>query len=100
MKATMEIPDELYRQVKAKSALEGRPVRAVAVELFRRYVGLDEPSRHETGGRDPKARQQIGGGPVPEWFGSLRKSARGVAQHDMKTIRESLARGITADRSL
>ena len=34
MKATMDIPDELYRQVKAKSALEGRCVREIAVTLF------------------------------------------------------------------
>jgi len=38
MKATIEIPDDLYRKVKAKSALQGRPVRAVAEELFRRWV--------------------------------------------------------------
>ena len=39
MKATFEIPDELYRKVKAKSALEGRSVRTVAVELFRNWLG-------------------------------------------------------------
>ncbi|KAB2935707.1 MAG: hypothetical protein F9K25_03095 [Candidatus Contendobacter sp.] len=39
MKATFEIPDELYRKVKAKSALEGRPVRVVALELFRNWLG-------------------------------------------------------------
>lgn len=39
MKATFEIPDELYRKLKAKSALEGRPMRAVAVELFRNWLG-------------------------------------------------------------
>lgn len=39
MKATIEIPDELHRKVKAKSALEGRPIREVAVELFTRWVG-------------------------------------------------------------
>lgn len=44
----MEIPDELYRKVKSKSALEGRPVREVAIELFRGYVeGHDRPSRRE-----------------------------------------------------
>ncbi len=100
MKATMEIPDDLYRQVKAKSALEGRPVRAVAVELFRRYVGLDKSSQQEPGGRDPGIRRQIDGEPVPEWFGSLRKSAREVKQHDMEAVRESIARGITAERGL
>ena len=34
MKATMQIPDELYREVKAKSALEGRSVRSVTVMLY------------------------------------------------------------------
>ncbi len=39
MKATFEIPDELYRKVKAKSALEGRSVWVVTVELFRNWLG-------------------------------------------------------------
>ena len=38
MKATIDIPDKLYRKVKAKSALEGRPVREVAIELFRHWL--------------------------------------------------------------
>jgi len=46
MKATIEIPDELYRKVKAKSALEGRPVREVAIELFRNWIG--EPPAQDT----------------------------------------------------
>ncbi len=93
----MEIPDELYRQVKAKSALEGRPVREVTVELFRRYVGLNESSGLVPGDRETR---QIDGEPVPEWFGVLRRSSRGVKRHDMEAIRESIARGITADRNL
>lgn len=47
MKATIDIPDELYRKVKAKSALEGRPVREVAIELFRTWV--DESDDGPTG---------------------------------------------------
>ena len=42
MKATIEIPDELYRKVKAKSALQGRPIRAVTVELFERWLDDDD----------------------------------------------------------
>jgi hypothetical protein len=38
VKATIDIPDDLYRKVKAKSALEGRPVREVAISLFRQWV--------------------------------------------------------------
>lgn len=38
MKATMDIPDELYRRVKAQSALIGKPVREVTVELYERWL--------------------------------------------------------------
>ena len=43
MKATIDIPDELYRRVKAKSALQGRSIRDVTTELYRQWVN-GEPS--------------------------------------------------------
>ena len=42
MKATIEIPDDLYRQVTAKSAQQGRPLQAVTVELLRRWLADDD----------------------------------------------------------
>ena len=42
MKATIEIPDDLYRKVKAKSALLGKPVREVTEELYRRWLGEED----------------------------------------------------------
>jgi len=39
MKATIDVPDELYRRVKARSALLGRAVREVTIELYRRWLG-------------------------------------------------------------
>jgi hypothetical protein len=38
VKATIDIPSELYRQVKARSALEGRTVREVTTELYRSWL--------------------------------------------------------------
>lgn len=38
MKATLEIPDELYALVKARAALEGRTLRSVAIELLSQWV--------------------------------------------------------------
>ena len=38
MKATIEIPADLYRQVKARSALEGRAIREVTIELYQRWL--------------------------------------------------------------
>ena len=42
MKATFQIPDDLYRQVKARSALEGKPVKDVVISLFRNWLGHSE----------------------------------------------------------
>jgi hypothetical protein len=42
MRATIDIPDDLYRKLSARSAEQGRPVDAVAVDLLRR--GLDDRS--------------------------------------------------------
>jgi hypothetical protein len=38
VRATIDIPDDLYRQVKARSALLGRTVRDVTIELYRRWL--------------------------------------------------------------
>ena len=43
MKATIDIPDQLYRQVKARAALEGRAVREVTIELYTEWLGEGGP---------------------------------------------------------
>lgn len=47
MKATIELPDELYRRVKAKTALEGRAVREVTIELYQRWLEEDATAPRE-----------------------------------------------------
>ena len=85
MKATIDIPDQLYRQVKAKSAMEGRAVREVAIRLFQGWVEQEDnpvqtpPVLHEHS--------------APTWFGGARKYAKRVDQHDMASIRRSIDRG-------
>lgn len=100
MKATIEVPDELYRRVKAKSSLEGRALREVTVELYQRYVEQEEPPAAKA---DDVA--AVEGGPlknqaIPSWFGALGKTARAVTRHEMSAIRESIARGIARERDL
>lgn len=51
MKATLDIPDELYRKVKAKGALLGKPVRAATVELYRQWI---EGPRSRAGALTPE----------------------------------------------
>ncbi len=47
MKTTIEIPDALYRQVKADAALRGLTVREVTIRLYQRWLreGGDERTR-------------------------------------------------------
>ena len=42
MKATIYIPDDLYRQVKAEAALRGLTVREVTTRLYRRWLRRGE----------------------------------------------------------
>ncbi len=50
MKTTIELPDALYRRVKARSALEGKTVREVATSLFQQWAdgtlprGVEQPA--------------------------------------------------------
>ncbi|HET7273626.1 MAG TPA: hypothetical protein VFI91_00510 [Longimicrobiaceae bacterium] len=44
MKATIEIPDALYRRVKAEAALRGLAVREVTIELYSRWLSENSES--------------------------------------------------------
>jgi hypothetical protein len=75
MKATIEIPDDLFRRVEAKSASQGRPVDAVATELFSRWLDEEafapdqagEPSTDLSGG-STKSRRQLAQEWLDEWL--------------------------------
>lgn len=98
MKATINIPDELHRQVKAKSALEGRTLREVTEALYRAYV---EGTAVGHGPGEPSDSPELPEGrSVPSWFGVLRRASRGKAPSDMESIRKSIASGIAAERDL
>ena len=86
MKASIEIPDALYRQVKAKSALEGKAVREVAINLFQGWV-LHADSARDRESAAPHNR------PTPSWFGGARNYARHIQKHDMESIRRSITKG-------
>lgn len=82
MKATIELPDALYREVKAKSAREGRTVREVTEELYRSWLA-----------RDPSPGSSV---PAARWADHrppLREFASGSSDHSIKAIRESISKG-------
>jgi len=89
MKATFDIPDELYRRVKARSAMEGRPVRAVAVELFEKWLGSGKPETEE----DLYAHLTEEDYEEFPWLKTARKYVKPGMSHNWDDIKESIAIG-------
>ena len=65
MKATIDIPDDLYRRVKAKTALKGRAVRDVTIELFRNWLHETEAATQDGKERSESWVDQLLGHAVP-----------------------------------
>ncbi len=80
MKATFDLPDQLYREVKARTAQEGRTVREVVVALFQQWID--------------KGRALGSSAPPVEWNSHrppLDHLLSGeTADHSMEAIRESI----------
>ena len=85
MKATIDIPDELYRRVKAHAALDGRAVRDVAIELFTTWVGTQESI---LGAVEPANRPRSGADWLARWEELGAETARLAT--DPRTTREIL----------
>lgn len=88
MKATIDLPEDLYRQVKAKSALEGRSIRGVTAELLAAYVRGQALVPLPT----PEPAPGEGAFPPP-WFGLARKHLRPDVAHDWSQIQAGIERG-------
>lgn len=93
MKATLDIPDDLYRRVKARSAMEGRPVRSVAIQLFENWLDAPRSDSAESAGVavDPAKRG------IAPWIAIARKHLKPGMSHDMDEIREAIAKGSAAE---
>ena len=82
MKATFDLPEQLYREVKAKTANEGRTVREVVVTLFQQWLEAERTSGAST--------------PRVDWRQQVAPLAHLVAEeavdHSLTTVRESITR--------
>ena len=85
MKATLDIPEPLYRQLKAKSALEGVTVREVAIHLFTHWT-TSPASMSFLEKKTPSQK-------VPSWFGGAKRYVKDADRHDMASIRDSVNAG-------
>ena len=88
MKATLDIPDDLYRRVKARSAMEGRPLRSVAIQLFQNWLdALPAPELQPT----PSLTQaELDDAP---WLAITQPYVKPGMSDDMDDIRAAIAKG-------
>lgn len=82
MKATIDLDDTLYQQLKVEAARRGRTVREMVAEGIRAV--LDTPVFHGSASQEVRA---------PAWYGSLGSYAAHAERHDLDAMRASIARG-------
>jgi hypothetical protein len=87
--ATLDIPDDLYRRVKARSALEGRPIRSVAVELFNNWLAASPAPAVQP---PPCGLTQADRDAAP-WLAITQPYVKPGLSHAMDDIRVALAKG-------
>jgi plasmid stability protein len=92
MKATIEFDDDLYRRLKIEAARQGRTVRDMVSEGVRYVLDGDVASASDV-------ERTTGGEWRPAWFGSLRRWAESVDEHELDAVRASIARERTRTRS-
>lgn len=82
MKATFQIPDELYREVKAETAREGRTMRQVAISLFEQWLRQKKQPANPVSSVDWLSFQPPLAGNMPA----------DVTEHGINAMRETIIR--------
>lgn len=89
MKTTIEIRDDLYRDVKAEAARRGRTVREVTEELYEGWLGRRARPAGEGGRVSEEA--------IQKWIAEMNALADLVARHDERPG-ESIVEELRRDR--
>jgi plasmid stability protein len=63
MKTTMDLPDELVREVKLRAVVQRRAVKDLVADLLREGLGMESPGRRRK--RSPKSKVVIGPNGLP-----------------------------------
>ena len=101
MKTTIDIPDDLYRAVKSRSAMDGLTVRGVTLLLYGDWLarpGWIPSRRKDDASTETMAAPRT---PLPAWFGIGRQHVRRNADgpHDLASLRKAVAAGIAEERA-
>ena len=97
MKTTLDIPDDLYRAVKSRSAADGLSVRGVTILLYGDW--LSRPGWIPSARDDATPVRREPRRALPSWFAMGRSHVRKNADgpHDLESMRKSIAEGIAEE---
>jgi hypothetical protein len=84
MKATLEIPDDLFREAKAKAALEGIKLKDLVTDAIRRSLEQSGSARLVRSSRTPGGPTRTIGRPRRTKFPLLRPGKRPPATERMR----------------
>jgi hypothetical protein len=88
MKATLDIPDDLYRRVEARSAAEGRPLQSVAVQLFEKWLDVSPPPQDSGALTEPTPDELD----VAPWLALTRRYVQPGMNHELDDVRAAVAK--------
>ncbi len=96
MKTTLDVPDDLYRAVKSRSAMKGLTIRSVTLMLYGDWLARPDWMPSATDEKPRKKAEK----PLPAWFGMGRAHVRKNAGREcnMDEMREAIAAGVVAER--
>ncbi len=96
MKTTLDVPDDLYRAVKSRSAIEGLTVRSVTLMLYGDWLAKPYQNSETTLTTPCENKRK----PLPTWFGMGRANVRKNAGKEcgIEEMREAIAAGVVAER--
>lgn len=87
MKATLDIPDDLYRRIEDRSAAEGRPLQSVAVQLLEKWLDVSPPSTFVSALAEPTSDELV----AAPWLAFTRRCMQPGMTHEMDDIRAAVA---------
>jgi hypothetical protein len=96
MKTTLDVPDDLYRAVKSRSAMQGLTIRSVTLMLYGDWLARPDSTPAASDDKPRKTEEK----PLPSWFGMGRAHVRKNAGKEcgMDDMREAIAAGVVAER--
>jgi len=73
MKTTVEIPDTLYRQIKARAALKGQSIKDFLVEAVRAKIASDKPASRKNQSKKKVGWEAVYGAADPKEVAELQR---------------------------